>query len=71
MLPPGASGEFESGANADPAPDAIQDGDWHEMLNGIVEPEGADHIINGVSCMRLRFFIFTQDYPQKEVTLCD
>jgi hypothetical protein len=49
MLPPGASGEFESGANADPAPDAIQHGDQHEMLNGNVGRKGSDRLINGVS----------------------
>ena len=49
MLPPGVSSEFESGTNAVPAPDAIQHGDQHEMLNGNVGRKGSDRIKNGVS----------------------
>ena len=54
MLPPGASGSLRvarmpSGSKCHPT------GDQYEMLNGDVEPEGTDHIMNGVSRMRLRF----------------
>ena len=54
----------ECGENADPALDAIQHGEQRDMLNGNVMPEGAN-CINGVSWVRLRFFLSYEYTPER------
>jgi len=58
----------DSGANADPAPDASQHGGQYETLNENVGRTASDRIINGVSWIEAPFLHFHAGLSAKSRT---